>query len=65
MVSETTRRKVHCICYLIAAVVLIVLYYTKQTPVGLIGGIACAVMAVWHYFAWQTLKRREEEADEE
>lgn len=65
MVSESTRRLVHCICYLIAAIVLPVLYFTGNMPLGLLVGIVCAGMAVWHFFGWKSLKRREEEADEE
>lgn len=61
MVNEKTRRMVHAVCYLLAAVVLILMYVTKQTTVGLIGGIVCAALAVKYYSDYKYLKRREEE----
>ena len=65
MISESTRRKVHCICYLIAAVVLAVMYVVRQNSMAVFGAVICAVLAVKYYRDYKYFKRREEEADEE
>ena len=65
MISEATRRKVHAICYLLAAVVLAIMYVVKQNSIAIFGAVICAVLAVKYYRDYQYLKRREEEMDED
>ena len=65
MISESTRRKVHAICYLLAAVVLAIMYVVKQNSLAIFGAVICAVLAVKYYRDYQYFKRREEEMDEE
>lgn len=64
MITEATRRKVHAICYLLAAVVLAIMYAVKQNSMAIFGAVICAVLAVKYYRDYQYLKRREEESDD-